>query len=731
VSSLTEVLDAIARGVIPDSPADSALGEIELHPHQVEAVAHARRALSDFGGAMLADDPGLGKTYVALAVAAAYPRRIVAAPAALREMWREATRRSGVSCEFVSLESLSRGHAPSPAPFLIVDEAHRASTASAKRYGALATLAHRARVLLLTATPVRNRRDELVALLALFMGHEAAGIDDAALARCVIRRQADVVAESLPHAVHARVIRPRGAAAIAAALRALPPPMPLADGVAASALITMTLARCWASSIASLDRALWRRVQRGAAISAALDAGVVPSRAELSAWVVGDDAMQLAFPFVASTQADRDAATLKSTLTLHLNALTELRAISRASRDADTAWRARRLRSIAARHPGSIIIAFTTSEATASALFSALRVERGVVLLTGNGARSAAGPLLRSDVLRALGQHAAPRGLECRLVIATDLLSEGVNLQCASVIVHLDDPWTPAGVAQRIGRSARLGSTHASVAVYRFAPPRAADGLIHLSEKHLAKRRTAARALAPGVATERIRDAVRPWRSPHAKPARSAVASALAARGGIVARVDMGRSSLILAGLERGHMRWNITDDPERIRRLVGVASRVAARDPTRDEIAAASRALVRWLARRRAGDGLGGSSAPSASRRRLMSRLDGLVAAAPQTARQDLAARIDRIRNSLGDERGAGLELRIRALLSREYNEAEWLADVERQLLPSDQDRPDRTNAPEVVALLFLRSAHATARPAPAPSPAPPATSTETAAPR
>lgn len=730
MSPLAEVLDALARAVIPDGAGEIALGEIELHPHQVEAVRRVRVALREFGGALLADDPGLGKTYVALAIAAEYPRRIVAAPAALRALWGDAMRRTNVRCDFVSLESLSLGRAPAPAPFLIVDEAHRASATSAKRYDVLAALAHHARVLLLSATPVRNRRAELVALLAFFMGHDAHHVNDATLARCVIRRRADMARVTVPRSVNTRVMRPRGGDRIAAELRSLPPPLPLADGDSAAALVSMTLARCWASSVAALDRALWRRLQRGAALAAALDAGRLPSRAELSAWAVGDDAMQMAFPFVVSRQVDSRVEALRGALASHVEALEKLRTISRASRAADTGWRARRIRMIRARHPDAIIIAFTTSEATALALFSALRNDRGVVLLTGNEARSAAGPLHRADVLSALREDSRPPGLECRIVLATDLLAEGVNLQGASIIVHLDDPWTPSGVAQRIGRSARIGSKHGQVTVYRFAAPRAADALIRIGERHTTKRAASARALSPGASAEAIAEAVRAWRLPQPPAQRSAVATARAERAGILVRVDEGRGARLVAGLERGRLRWDITDDPARIRKLIEATTLEVGSAPTSSEITGASRAILGWLARKRASDGLArGSSA--VARKRLLARLDALLALSTAAARPGLADRVGHIRRTLSRMRAAGVDRQIRALLNGSGGATEWLDKVERQLLPRREYLELSATAPEIVALLFLRRADCAARPAPAPSPAPPAASTETAAPR
>ena len=44
--------------------------------------------------------------------------------------------------------------------------------------------------------------------------------------------------------------------------------------------------------------------------------------------------------------------------------------------------------------------------------------------------------------------------------------AEGHNLQNASVIVHLDLPWLPSGLEQRVGRAARPGAARGWVQTY-------------------------------------------------------------------------------------------------------------------------------------------------------------------------------------------------------------------------------------------------------------------------
>ncbi len=55
----------------------------------------------------------------------------------------------------------------------------------------------------------------------------------------------------------------------------------------------------------------------------------------------------------------------------------------------------------------------------------------------------------------------------CRLFLSTDAGGVGLNLQTASAVVNLDQPWNPAVLEQRIGRVHRLGQ-HRPVRVVHF-----------------------------------------------------------------------------------------------------------------------------------------------------------------------------------------------------------------------------------------------------------------------
>lgn len=56
-----------------------------------------------------------------------------------------------------------------------------------------------------------------------------------------------------------------------------------------------------------------------------------------------------------------------------------------------------------------------------------------------------------------------------RILIGTEAMARGLNLQDASVVVNLDLPWNHAKLRQRVGRVARIGQKRSSVLVISYA----------------------------------------------------------------------------------------------------------------------------------------------------------------------------------------------------------------------------------------------------------------------
>jgi superfamily II DNA/RNA helicase len=78
------------------------------------------------------------------------------------------------------------------------------------------------------------------------------------------------------------------------------------------------------------------------------------------------------------------------------------------------------------------------------------------------------------------GQHAEDL---YDLLIATDVLAEGVNLQQARHIVNYDLPWNPMRLVQRHGRIDRIGSDHAEMFVRCYFPDQYLEALLGLEER--------------------------------------------------------------------------------------------------------------------------------------------------------------------------------------------------------------------------------------------------------
>jgi hypothetical protein len=84
------------------------------------------------------------------------------------------------------------------------------------------------------------------------------------------------------------------------------------------------------------------------------------------------------------------------------------------------------------------------------------------------------------------------------IILTTDVLAEGVNLQQAGRIINYDLPWNPMRIVQRHGRIDRIGSKHKTVRMGLFFPTSNLDTLLHLEETLERKLAQAAAAVGTG-----------------------------------------------------------------------------------------------------------------------------------------------------------------------------------------------------------------------------------------
>ena len=72
---------------------------------------------------------------------------------------------------------------------------------------------------------------------------------------------------------------------------------------------------------------------------------------------------------------------------------------------------------------------------------------------------------------------------ELRVLIATDVLSEGQNLQDCSIIVNYDLPWAIIRLVQRAGRVDRIGQQSEKILCYSFLPADGVERIIRLRSR--------------------------------------------------------------------------------------------------------------------------------------------------------------------------------------------------------------------------------------------------------
>src|SRR5579883_1856754 len=72
---------------------------------------------------------------------------------------------------------------------------------------------------------------------------------------------------------------------------------------------------------------------------------------------------------------------------------------------------------------------------------------------------------------------------ELRVLIATDVLSEGQNLQDCSIVVNYDLPWAIIRLIQRAGRVDRIGQQAEAIYCYTFLPAEGVERIIRLRER--------------------------------------------------------------------------------------------------------------------------------------------------------------------------------------------------------------------------------------------------------
>lgn len=524
--------------------------QVEPKPHQIEAALFALQT-PFLPGVILADEVGLGKTIEAGIVITQYwaerKRRIlIIAPSSLRQQWKQELYEKflipSAILDAKNKDAILSKVDTQPAEVLIcsyefvlrhetallkswdlvvADEAHRLRNfwnGKAKMAAAVAHIARSAhKTVLLTATPLQNKLEELYGLVSVFdpdyfyslsafreryiKNRDLTGDDDlaervAAISKRTLRKDANkyirftkrmpLTVEFTPSSDEVRLynlvndyLQREELFAFAGSQRhlsALIIRKRLGSSTYAVASTLENIAKRLADEVAAGKL----RDNRGGLFLADFEADD-----ELEEEIV-EDAEETATP-ASSTQLD--TGTLKR-MRAEVDELREYAALARSIMVNQKAVKLNealdmgfeRLRELGAAEKAIIFTDSTkTQEYIARTLADAGRGE-GVVLFNGSNTSpeqtaiyqawltaNKDGDLITGipavDRRKALVDYFRDQGT---IMIATEAAAEGINLQFCSMLVNYDLPWNPQRVEQRIGRVHRFGQKH-NVVVVNFS----------------------------------------------------------------------------------------------------------------------------------------------------------------------------------------------------------------------------------------------------------------------
>jgi superfamily II DNA/RNA helicase len=133
---------------------------------------------------------------------------------------------------------------------------------------------------------------------------------------------------------------------------------------------------------------------------------------------------------------------------------------------------------------GKKLVIFTQFVDTARYVYTDLKAalsDKRVEWLTGETGQDATTRIIKE--FAPVANKAGHVQREIDVLVSTDILSEGQNLQDANYVISYDLPWNPMKLVQRAGRVDRLGSNYDTATSAVFIPERELEDLLGLLEK--------------------------------------------------------------------------------------------------------------------------------------------------------------------------------------------------------------------------------------------------------
>lgn len=228
-------------------------------------------------------------------------------------------------------------------------------------------------------------------------------------------------------------------------------------------LVLITMQKLASSSVAAVRRALAKRLARLQQAKAKIDQSA-PDMARLEDLLAEDDPANLD---EISRLEEQLVENLGDVVHLNPNEIPALEELIAAADDVERETKITRILEVVDESfAGRSVLFFTEYKATQALLMSALQEKFGdacVAFINGDGfiegVKDSQGRESKLSEDRRRAADRFNRG-DVRFLVSTEAAGEGIDLQAScSALIHVDLPWNPMRLHQRVGRVSRYGQT--------------------------------------------------------------------------------------------------------------------------------------------------------------------------------------------------------------------------------------------------------------------------------
>jgi len=124
------------------------------------------------------------------------------------------------------------------------------------------------------------------------------------------------------------------------------------------------------------------------------------------------------------------------------------------------------------------LIIFTESKETAEYLSNNINKNFGEISIVFHGGSS---EKIRDKIIENFDARFRHKKDDYRILVTTDVLSEGVNLHRSNIVINYDIPWNPTKLMQRVGRVNRIDASFDRVYTFNFFPTAQSENEIELT----------------------------------------------------------------------------------------------------------------------------------------------------------------------------------------------------------------------------------------------------------